>query len=99
MGSNDVVEQLFSPDNVDYDRPLTPPPPPVFTYPKRVTEDDIRNRVHKVITWTSNTVGMILSFPLEAAIVRLSTHVCFLLQQTILFKDLKIAKQISFCVI
>ena len=48
--------QKYDPVFVDYDRPLTPPKIPVKPYPKRVTEDDVRNnpptvRTHITRSW------------------------------------------------
>jgi hypothetical protein len=41
--------QKYDPAFVDYDRPLTPPKVFVAPYPKKVTEDDVRNNPPKVL--------------------------------------------------
>lgn len=45
-----VGPQLFDPQYVDHDRQLAPPKKTVKPYPKRVTEDDVRNNPPSVHT-------------------------------------------------
>nr|PNR28201.1 hypothetical protein PHYPA_028793 [Physcomitrium patens] len=40
-------EELCNPEFVDHDRPIAVGPKPVIPYPKRVTEDDVRNNPPK----------------------------------------------------
>jgi hypothetical protein len=40
--------QLLNPENVDYESPLPCPEPKPYVFPKKVTEDDMRNEVRFV---------------------------------------------------
>lgn len=43
-----MIIKLLNPENVDYESPLPCPEPKPYVFPKKVTEDDIRNEVHFV---------------------------------------------------